>query len=502
MYQATTTLMYAPPANIANPSISTSTTDLNTLTLQLQSIGNTLGSPDVTSAVQRAIGTQVGNVNYSVTASVVTPKSASSSGSAIADSVNVVVLATSPQAASTLANAYANAVIAARKNSQQASLLAAENVLTQQLDLYKTAQAQSSPDYAALSLQLRDLQIAAATANGDFVISSPATTPSSPASPKPVKTAILGFVAGLFFGVVVAFVVGQFDTRIRDHRQAAAILGLTVIGRIPRLPRQASGERGLVAASQPEGSFGESLRVLRRNLEWSRIDGSLKSLIFTSCVKAEGKTLSLCNLAVTLARSGSKVVIVDADLRNPQVHEVFNLRNLTGLTSVALGRTTLEQALNVFHSAEYSHGLVTAVGVRGEHTSSGVISPKAHASAHSDAAPEEGTLRILTSGPLPPNPGEVIASHSVADVLASLAATDAEYVLIDTPPLLGFGDAGTLAALVDGVIMTVNVGKVRRPILEEGREVLESLPCRKIGLVVVGERLDDTKYAGYYASNK
>jgi Mrp family chromosome partitioning ATPase len=488
VYEATARLMYSPPTDIANPSISSSTTDLNTLTLQLQSIGNTLGSPDVGQRAMSLVPAALRHVSYTVSASVVTPSSASTSGGAIADSVSVTVRAATPTAAAGLANAYAAAVIALRKEGQQASLLTAQNVLKQQLSLLKASQSQQSPDYATLLLQLRDLQIAEATANGDFVVIQPATPPSSAASPRPTKTAMMGLVGGLFVGIALAFVIGQFDTRVRDHRAAAEILGLAVIGRVPHMSRQALIERGLVSLSEPMGSVSESLRTLRRNLDWSRIDGTLRSLIVTSCSKGDGKTLTLCNLAVTLARAGSSVVIVDADLRSPQVHRVFNLRNSEGLTSVALGKTTLDDALLEFKATAHSVSILTA-------------SPDG---PQSDPAPWEGSLKILTSGPLPPNPGEVVASRRVADMLATLVESSADYVLVDTPPLLAFGDAGALASSVDGVVMVANVEKARRPILEDGREVLDALPCRKVGLVVVGERLDETQYAGYsrYSSGR
>lgn len=488
LYEASARLMYAPPADIANPSVSTSSTDINTLTLQLQSVGNTLADPDVTKRARDAVSGDLGDLQYSVTATVVTPSSASSSGSAIADSVDVTVLATSSRAASVLANAYAAAIITQRMDRQQASFRAAQAVVQQQLDLLKASQSQASPEYATLSLQLRNLQIAEAAANGDFVVIKPATRPSSPASPRPVRSAVMGFAAGLFFGIVLAFVVGQFDTRVRGHREAGELLGLSVVGRIPRMSRHSVGEEGLVTLSEPNGVVSESLRVLRRNLEWSRIDGPLRSLVFTSCSKGDGKTLTLCNLAVTLARAGSNVIIVDADLRNPQVHRVFGLRSSVGLTSVAVGTKTLADALVEFKAAARSATVIT--------TSRDAAPP--------ESATWDGSLRILATGPVPPNPGEVAASRSVAAIFSALAEFDVDYVLVDTPPLLAFGDAGALASSVDGLVMVTNLAKARRPALEDGRDILDSLPCRKVGLVVVGEPHDDARYSTYssYSSGR
>jgi Mrp family chromosome partitioning ATPase len=292
---------------------------------------------------------------------------------------------------------------------------------------------------------------------------------------------VLGFLVGLFLGIVAAFVTAQFDVRVRTYREVVGLLGLSLLGRIPRLPRTGSRNDELAALFDPSGTFSEAMRVMRANLDWSNIDGHLRTLLVSSCLKGEGKTLAVCNLAVTLARGGKNVVVIDADLRSPRVHRVFNMTNVVGLSSVALGTAKLDDALRRFDESG-------EVRVR---TAAKLQVPA------SGLARWEGSLRILTSGPLPPNPGEVVASRRVQAVLAAVSELEADYVLVDVPPLLGFGDAGALAASVDGLIMVVNVKKARRPVLEEGREVLESLPCRKVGLVVTGEKIEDSHYANY-----
>jgi len=477
LYMATAQLMYSPPPNVANAAAGFST-DLGLIGFQVQSVVNTIGSPAVGERASSLLSGSDRAVAYTIAATAAVP----SGTSTVADVVDITAQASSPDAAAAIANAYAKAIIDLRKESEQESWRTAQQIIQRQLDIYTTPQSKLTGDYATMSQQLRNLQIAEAAANGDFEVIVPATPPSSPVSPKPMKSAVFGFIAGLFLGVVLAFVVGQFDTRVRSYRTVSDILGLPVIGHVPRITHRAIDQGGLVASTDPEGSVSEALRVLRRNLEWSSIDGSLKSLVVTSFVKDEGKTLTLCNLAVTLARAGSKVIIVDADLRNPQVHRVFNLPNAIGLTSVVLGKTPLFEALREFTEARLPAPAVRTLD--GE-----VPAPSAGTWA--------GSLLILTSGPLPPNAGEVVASRSVAGALADLAASDADYVLIDTPPMLGFGDAGALAPSVDGVLVTVRIDKARRPVLEEGREVLDSLPGRKVGLVVVGERLDGTQFASY-----
>ena len=189
----------------------------------------------------------------------------------------------------------------------------------------------------------------------------------------------------------------------------------------------------------------------------------------------------MCNLAVTLALAGKRVVVVDADLRDPGVHEAFSIPKETGLTTVIQGTLALSAALRGFDPRE-SNGSGAAA------PASGIAEPSVGGS---------GGLLVLTSGPLPPNPGEVIASRKLAVTLQRLANIDADYVLFDAPPILGVGDVGVLATSVDGLLFIANLRKVRGPTLEEGREALDPLPCRKLGVVVVGEHPDSRHHYRY-----
>ena len=298
------------------------------------------------------------------------------------------------------------------------------------------------------------------------------TPPGSPSSPKPLQSAVVGFCVGLCVGIALAFIVGHFDTHVRTHVQAGEILGLTVVGRLPRLRRRALRDVPLVILTEPRGGVAESLRALRSNLDWTRIDVGWKSLLVTSCRAAEGKTLTLCNLAVTLALAGKKVVVVDADLRDPRVHAAFSMPNETGLTTLIHGTISLAAALRAF-DLERSSG-------------SGAVTPD---DARLVPSPiEHGALLVLTSGPPPPNPREVIDSQRMAITLRRLANSSADFVLVSAPPILGVGDAGVLASSVDGLLFVANLDKTRRPTLEEGREALDPLPCRKLGVVVGGGR--------------
>jgi Mrp family chromosome partitioning ATPase/capsular polysaccharide biosynthesis protein len=480
VYSATATLMYNPPANVSS-AVSGASTDVSRLNIDVQNVINTINSPAVSAAASESMVGNDAAQKLSVAAAVSVPANATSVS--VADVIQITAQAGTPSAAARIANAYAKAVITLRKENEQGSWRAAQQIIQGQLDMYKTPESKLTSDYAQLSQQLRNLQIAEASANGDFEIIIPASPPSAPVSPKPVKSAVFGGVVGVFVGVMLAFVVEQFDTRVRSYRTVSQILGLSVMGRVPRMTHRMLEEGGLVAATDPEGSVSEALRVLRRNLEWSGVDATLKSVVVTSLMKGEGKTLTLCNLAVTLARGGSKVIVVDADLRAPQVHRVFDLPNVVGLTNVVFGKVELRRALREVKSPDAAAPLV--------------LTKSSGRGAIARAGAWVGSLQVLTSGPLPPNAGEVMASRSAAEMLAELALSDADFVLIDTPPLLGFGDAGAISPAADGVLLTVRIDKARRPVLEDGREALDALPGRKIGVVIVGERVDHTQMASY-----
>ncbi len=364
LYQASARLMYQPPADISSSSSGVSATDPNTLAVQQQSLIDMMGAPAVSASALREIGGAKATADIKVSAKVYVPPLGSSSGTS--NLVEITAQATSPRVAAAAANAYAAAAIALRKVWEQEGYRASQQVVESQLKLFTTSQSKLTADYANLVQQLSYLQIAEATATGDFRVIVPATPPLSAASPKPMKSAALGFGIGLIAGIGLAFLMGRLDTRVQSHRQAAEILGQTILGRLPRVSRHALDRDPLIALSEPDGHYSEALRMLRTNLDWVSIDDRVSSLMLTSCIKGEGKTVTVCNLAVTLSRSGKNVIVVDADLRDPRVHRTLGLKNAIGLTSVVLGRAKVDDAMQVFALPQQPQDTVTvrSSGVR------------------------------------------------------------------------------------------------------------------------------------------
>jgi non-specific protein-tyrosine kinase len=214
----------------------------------------------------------------------------------------------------------------------------------------------------------------------------------------------------------------------------------------------------LVAVSEPRSPISEAYRTLRTNLDFASLDQALKTLVVTSAGVGEGKSTTLANLAVVSAQAGRKVVLVDADLRRPTLHTIFGLDNGQGLTTVMMDESALASPP------------LRSVGVEG--------------------------LSVLTSGPLPPNPAELLGSRRMEEVIAALAQ-GADQVFFDTPPVVAVTDAAVLATKVDGVLLVVSAGTTRREYARTAVQRLEQINARLVGTVLTNVQMG-TGFQGYY----
>lgn len=214
----------------------------------------------------------------------------------------------------------------------------------------------------------------------------------------------------------------------------------------------------LITISEPRSAISEAYRALRTNLDFASLDRALKTLVVTSAGVGEGKSTTLANLAVVSAQAGRKVILVDADLRRPTLHEVFGLSQEKGLTSLMMGEVPLNSPP------------LQATGIEG--------------------------LSILASGPLPPNPAELMGSRRMEEVIAALAER-ADQVLFDTPPVVAVTDAAVLATKVDGVLLVVSAGKTRRDNARSAVQRLQQINARLVGTVLTNVPMG-AGFRGYY----
>lgn len=396
---------------------------------------------------------------------------------------------TDPDRAAAIANGLGDQLIAAspaiqgRKTDVPGKI---EEDLAATRDLIETAQAQmrsltdlknrtpkQDEELKALVGRLVDLRSTYATllsfsSGGEsnvVTIVEPASPPTSPVSPSTLLNTLLAAALGLMVVAGIAFLAEQLDDTIKDADGVQEVAGLSTLGTIARM-RGTRGRREIyrvVTLLYPRSSIAEAYRTLRVNVEFAALDAPVQTLLVTSTAPGEGKSVTSANLAVAFAQAGSRVLLVDADLRKPGVHALFDLPNTYGLTTM----------------------------LRGDAVESEVLSQPT----------EQANLQILTTGPLPPNPAELLGSQRMQAVL-ELLRKSADLVIFDSPPLQAVTDAAVLSAFVDGTLLVVKAGHSRRVPVKKARETLARAGANVLGVVLNGVAVKESAYySGYGASD-
>jgi capsular exopolysaccharide synthesis family protein len=223
-----------------------------------------------------------------------------------------------------------------------------------------------------------------------------------------------------------------------------------------------NNQRKLVTKSNPKSPISEQYKTIRTNINFSSVDREMRSVMVTSSGPGEGKSTTVANLAVVFAQEGKKVLLVDSDMRKPTAHYTFNLPNTFGLTSVLTKQKTLSE---VVHTSEVSN------------------------------------LDILTCGPIPPNPAELLSSRAMNHFLGEVY-TQYDFVIFDTPPVLAVTDAQVLANQCDGTIIVISSGTTEIDRAVKAKEVLETTKTKLLGVVLNNRELKDTNYYYYYGGKK
>jgi Mrp family chromosome partitioning ATPase/capsular polysaccharide biosynthesis protein len=490
-YQASTQLIYESAVDVSNP-LGDAYVDPNLRSVELQSVPTLLSSPELTVRAEDLMvqegGAGVLAPGYEVSAQTV-PGADQAAGVTTFSSVAAIDGESSdPELAALAANSYAAALIDIRKERQQKRVSQAIAVVESTLKGMKSESERASSDYIMLQQRLHDLEIQRSTATGGFRIVVPAETPSSAASPRPYRSAVLGLFLGIILGIILAFILEQLDSRVRSDSDIAGLLSLPILARIPRISKRLLDQSALVTLTDSDGTSAESFRVLRTNLGFLSVDGDARSVLLTSCVQGEGKSVTIANLAVTLALGGKRVVVVDADLRRPRMHSYFGLPNDRGVSTVVSGQSDLAgslQAVPVSPASPPAGGdgfdRWAAGGVDGDVTK----------------------LYVLTSGPSAPNPGEIVSSKRFGQLLEMLTPK-ADIVLVDSPAMLAVGDTPSLGDKVDGLLFLVEPDVVRKQQLVQAREQLDKLPCKALGIIVARRKAGSSYYGPryYYRENE
>jgi len=221
----------------------------------------------------------------------------------------------------------------------------------------------------------------------------------------------------------------------------------------PKIANQRTNK--LITLTNPKSPISEGYRTLRTNIQFVSIDKTIKTIMVTSTGPAEGKSTTIANLTVALVQADKKVLLIDADMRKPTLHHFFRLPNRIGLTNVIAGSVEIESAIQT---------------------------------------PTLLNMHILTSGPIPPNPAELLGSKRM-EVLIKELLSKYDYVLFDAPPVIAVTDAQILSQLVDGVLLVVNSGQTHREMAVKAKGLLENVNANVIGVVLNNK---ETKGEGYY----
>jgi capsular exopolysaccharide synthesis family protein len=281
-------------------------------------------------------------------------------------------------------------------------------------------------------------------------------TDPSPIKPQPVMNIAIALVVGLMAGVGLAFLLEYLDNTIKTEEDIEKHLGLPVLGAITRIDMEQELKNQKNAETQISRTRGETIRT---NIQFSTVDEEISSMIVTSAGPGEGKSTTAANVAVVFAQQGKKVLLIDGDLRKPTAHYTFKVDNHVGLTNVLTRQSTLSQAA--------------------KHT-------------------DQENLYLLTSGPIPPNPSELLASKGMKQMIED-AKREYDLVIFDTPPVLVVTDAQILSNAVDGVVLVVSSGKTELEGAKKAKDALVQAQAKILGTVLNNKKQQDNQYY-YYAS--
>jgi capsular exopolysaccharide synthesis family protein len=301
-------------------------------------------------------------------------------------------------------------------------------------------------------------------------ITTEAQTPGGPIGPQRNRNIIIAFLVAFAAGIGLAFLIDYLDDSIRTSDDIGRNLGLPTLAMIPH-QSLVDKKRGVLPSANGNGSstalitlqdnrsaMAEAYRHLRTSLLFSSAGKPPQTILVTSTQPSEGKTTTAINTAVTLAQAGVDVVLLDCDLRRPRLHQHFSLSNTTGLTNYLSGERNTENLLKSY--------------------------------------PGLPNLKVVTSGPIPPNPAELLSSNEMKNLLQFLKG-NFKHVVIDSPPAISFTDAAIMATLVDGVVLVAMAGKSSIHLMRRFKHRLGNLGARIYGVVLNGIKPSALEY-GYY----
>ncbi len=376
--------------------------------------------------------------------------------------VDVSATATSPALSAAIANTYARQFVKEQQRANRQYFASALALVKRQLAGLSPAQ-RVGPDGLSLENRAQTLTLLSGLNYDNVQVAQEALPPTSVSSPKTSRNVLIGGVLGLLIGLGLAFVLERLDRRIKRPEDLEEIYRLPMLGIVPESSalavsvRRRRGGRTVLPSAE-----AEAFNLIRAHLRFFNIDRDLRTILIASPAQGDGKTTIARQLAEAAARLGSRVLLVEVDLRQPTLAQQFDLQSGPGLPDVLIGTIPMNEATE---------------------------------SVDVQAPPGEGIagrrLDVLVAGAiLPPNPGELLESRAMAAVLDQ-ARSAYDFVVIDTPPLTAVSDAFPLLTKVDGVVIVGRVGHSRRDAAERLHQVLASSGAPLLGVIANGSKFGD-----------
>jgi Mrp family chromosome partitioning ATPase/capsular polysaccharide biosynthesis protein len=371
-----------------------------------------------------------------------------------------------------IANGFAGEFVRTRQEEIQGLLQSALRFVQDRIGSL-TAEETTSDIGLELKQQRDTLSLLLSSEVADYEILERATAPSSPYYPRPLSNLLWGVIGGLILGLILTFVLASLDRRIKDQAALERIMDLPILGTMPMASRQKTSKPSRGAAvgfRRGNEPLLESMRMLRSNLKVLGFGDTRRSVLITSTVRGEGKSTLAVNLTLAMALAGDRVILVDADLRNPAIDRYLGLPKHEGLgdsladTSVSWSERIQAVALDPFVDPK----LLSTKRVTEDETA-------------------VSKFLCLASGTLPANPTEMLESPAMADLLAELQGIS-DYVIIDGPPMLLASDSLILAQCVDAVVLASTLGRETAAEAKQVKQLLARAEIQALGLVICGAR--------------
>jgi capsular exopolysaccharide synthesis family protein len=320
--------------------------------------------------------------------------------------------------------------------------------------------------YTGLLQRMKEAGVSAGIMASNIQVVDQAELPTKPYKPNKRLNLLLAAVVGLFLGVGIAFFFEYLDNTIKTPEDVEQLIRLPSFGMVPeisserrkRLESGAAYPVELITYAHPKSMLSEAYRNIRTSILLSFSEKPPKKIVITSANPAEGKTTTVINTAIALSQTGAKVIVVDSDMRKPRIHNIFNEENGIGLSNFLSGHGDLRSIIK---------------------------------------KTEIPNLFYIPSGPIPPNPSELIGAGLFKNMMESLGK-GFDHIVLDSPPVLGFADSIILSTNVDGVILVTVGGKTPRETLQRAKEVLQQVNAKILGVVINRVNIQRSDYGYYY----